>query len=169
MMIQPGKLSSTQGSSIRRLFSAPPPAGNNPRTGIASISLVELMMAVVILGVVFTSAFGVIGQGFNLIETSRDYTRVAQILQNEMESLRTMNWTELLALPASEQFSPDAQFISAFADRYTCTRDITIPKADQRLIVLTVSWRSSKGPLHSRSYRTNYTKNGLHDFYIRTF
>ncbi len=168
-MIQSGKLSSTQSSSIRRLFSTPPPAGNSSRAGIAGNTLVELMMAVVILGIVFGSAFGVLGQGFNIIETSRDYTRVSQILQSEMESLRTKNWTELTALPASSNFTPDPDFVLAFKDRYTCTRVFTTLKVDQRTIVLTVTWRTRKGPVHERSYTTNYTKNGINDFYIRTF
>ena len=168
-MIQSGKISSTQGISIRRIVSAPPPAGNSPRSVIAGTSLVELMIAVVILGMVFGSAFGVLGQGFNIIETSRDYTRVSQILQSEMESLRTKNWTELTALPAKAEFEPDPSFVLAFKDRYTCTRVLTKPEVDQRKILLIVSWKTRKGPLHTRFYTTKYTKNGINDFYIRTF
>lgn len=167
MLNQSNKLSSTRGSSIRRLSSARPLAGNSPQAGIAGITLVELMVAVFILGIVFTSAFGVLGQGFNMIETSRDYTRVAQILQSEMESVRTMNWAAITALPTSSNFTPDPEFIATFGDRYTFTRDIATPKVNQRTVVLTGSWQSRKGPVITRFYKTTYTMGGLNDFYIQ--
>ena len=165
MMTQSDKISKKQGSSIRRHLSAPPPAGNSPR-GVAGTSLIELMMAVVILGMVFGSAFGVLDVGFNIIETSRDYTRVAQILQSEMEAMRTKNWTQITALTTGT-FDPDPKFSAAFAARYTCGRIVEMPllKPDQRKIELSVSWKPRKGPRLTRFYTTTYTKGGLNDFY----
>ena len=164
-MIQSDKISSTQGISIRRLLSTPRTAGNIPR-GITGNSLVELMMAVVILGMVFGSAFGVLSVGTGIIETSRDYTRVAQILQSEMEAMRTKNWTAITAL-TSGTFTPDPKFSAAFAARYTCGRVVTTPtgRPDQRQIVLSVSWKPSNGPRLTRFYVTRYTDGGLNDFY----
>ena len=165
-MIQSGKIYSTQGISIRRLLSAPPPTGNITRADTAGNSLVELMMAVVILGMVFGSAFGVLGVGSGIIETSRDYTRVAQILQSEMEAMRTKNWTAISALTTGT-FTPDPKFSAAFAARYKCGRVVSTPagRPDQKQIVLSVSWKPLKGPRITRFYITRYTKGGLNDFY----
>ncbi len=163
MMIQSGKLSSTQGSSIRRLFSAPPPAD------IAGTTLIELMMAVFILGLVFASAFTTLSQGYTIVENARDFTRVSQILQNELESLRTISWTDITALPATETYQPDAIFTDEYGDRYAITRTITTPKVNQRELLVTVSFTDSLGRTRTLFYRTTYTKEGIGDFYYRTF
>jgi len=168
-MIHTGKLFTTQGHSIRRFFSAPPPAGNSPKAGISGSTLIELMMAVFILGLVFAGAFSMLGQGYVIIENARDSTRAAQILQNQMESLRTKNWTELTAMPAKVTFNPDISFIGAYADRYTITRTITTPKVDQRDVVISVSYTDSNGRTRNPFYMTTYTKDGLNDFYYRTY
>lgn len=169
MIIQSGKQSSTQGRSIRRLFSDPPPSGNSSQTIIAGTTLIELMMAVFILALVFASAFTTLGQGYTIVENARDFTRVSQILQSELENLRTKNWTDITALPTSETYQPDAAFTDEYGDRYAITRTITTPKVNQRGLLVTVSFTDSLGHTRSLFYSTIYTKEGIGDFYYRTF
>ena len=54
---------------------------------------VELMISTVVLSVIFAGGFGALHQGNRLIEIARDETRAGQILQSEIEDLRTLNWT----------------------------------------------------------------------------
>ena len=54
---------------------------------------VELMISTVVLLVIFAGGFGALHQGNRLIEIVRDETRAGQILQSEIEDLRTLNWT----------------------------------------------------------------------------
>ena len=133
------------------------------------MSLVEVMVGVLILGLVFGGGFSVIGQGLDVISNARDVTRASQILQSEMENCRAMGWANVTVLGQTSEFSPTSEFGGSIIERYTCNRNITTRKTDQKQIILTVSWNDSRGISHSRSYLTFYTKGGLNDFYYRAF
>jgi hypothetical protein len=133
------------------------------------ISLVEIMVGISVLGLVFASSFAAIGQGVAIIESARDCTRAAQILQSEIENLRTLNWVSLSELPESEAFTPGSEFPNDFLSRYHCNRVITTRRTDQKEITLTMSWTGQDGILRDRSYFTYVTKEGINDFYYRTF
>ena len=133
-------------------------------------SLVELIIASGIMAIVFGTSFGVLGQGFKLMESARDLTRASQILQSEMELLRTENWATISTMAETSTFLPHAEFETEFQSRYTCTRKVvTSGKSDQRLITLRVAWTTRGGVDHERSYVTYYTKEGINDYYYRHF
>ena len=139
-----------------------------PRAGS---SLVELMVAVVILTMIFGTAFSVVGQGYNIIENARDNARSAQILQSEMENIRILKWADVVALGENSTFYPTTQFASKFGDRYTCTRTITsrLSRPDQKECILRIVWTDTKGIAHSRQYFTYITEGGLNDYIYRSF
>ena len=64
----------------------------------------ELMIGVVIMGIALSCFYSALQQGFYMIENSRDINRVSQVLQDEMERLRTMSWYEIGELPESVDF-----------------------------------------------------------------
>ena len=132
-------------------------------------SLVDVMVGVTILGLVFATSFAATGQGLSIIESARDHTRAAQILQSEVERIRTLNWSALEALPSTGAFSPGAEFSDKYANRYHCARDIGDRRTNQKLLNVTVSWTAQDGILRNRSYFTYITKEGINDFYYRTF
>jgi len=135
----------------------------------AGFTLMEVGVAAVVLTIVFMGTFGALIVGFNLIESARDTTRSAQMLQSEFEELRTMNWTDVTALPASETYSPSNDFVLAFGDRYRLTRTITSRAADQKEISVAVNWRDKSGSTKSLEYITWYTEDGFSDYYFRKF
>ncbi len=135
----------------------------------AGSSLIEVMIGSMILGLVFGGSFSSIGQGFKVVSNSRDYSLSAQILQSEMENLRSMNWVELGALPTISVFAPDFEFGSETLDRFACQRFITLRKTDQKEVSLVVSWKDHRGAFHKKAYLTFITKEGLNDFYYRSF
>ena len=128
----------------------------------AAYTLIELMVGMMILGIILASTFSAMKQGFYLIESTRNNTQVSQILQDEMESLRTMNWSAIEALQSSGGFFEE---ISG----YTCQRVISAPKANQLEVVLTVSWTNSRNMDFTTKYITYFTKEGVNDFYIRSY
>ncbi len=131
------------------------------------VTIIELMMAVMILGVVFASSFSLIGMGFIMVERARDMTRVTQILQNEVEDLRTKNWSQIEALEGTAIVSLDSAIIAEYGDRYTVTRTLSDFKDDQMDLAITVVWTDNKGVTHTRTFYTLFTKDGLNDFYYR--
>lgn len=132
-------------------------------------TLVELMISTVVLLVIFAGGFGALHQGNRLIEIARDETRAGQILQSEIEDLRTLNWTELTALNVKAQYDPQSSFTDAYAERYDVTRVIATRSATERLVTLFVTWNDNRGSPHTREYITLITQNGLYDYYYRSF
>ncbi len=128
----------------------------------AGYSLLELMVGMMILGIILASTYTAMKQGFYLLESTRNNTRVSQVLQDEMESLRTMNWPAIEALESSGGFFEENS-------GYTCVRVISAPKANQLEVVLTVSWTNSRAMDFTTNFVTYFTKEGLNDFYSRSY
>ena len=127
----------------------------------------------VILGMVIGSSVVCMGYGFTRIENARHATRISQVLQTEMESMRSMSWEEV------ENLVTDSGKTSKFAAHYSqgedrirdlvATRTIEDAKANMKLITLTATWKDSQNTEHSLSYATWYGKEGLSDYYTRVF
>ncbi len=139
-------------------------------TSSAGTTLIELMMAVMILGLLFGGAITTLGRGFFEIELSRDSVRVTQLLQSEVELLRTQNWTQLEALKGTSTVSLelDSSGDPIFGGKYTLTRALTTSKVDQLQLSLKANWTDSRGISHDRTFYTIFTKDGLNDYYYRT-
>jgi prepilin-type N-terminal cleavage/methylation domain-containing protein len=136
---------------------------------MGGFTLVELMISMVLLLVVSAGGFGALHQGNRLIEIARDETRAGQILQSEIEDLRTLNWSELTTLSSKAKYDPQSSFTNAYAERYDITRLITTRSATERLVTLFVTWNDNRGTPHTREYKTLISENGLYDYYYRSF
>jgi prepilin-type N-terminal cleavage/methylation domain-containing protein len=135
----------------------------------AGFTLIEVMVAAAVMLVVFAGGFGALAQGNRLIEVSRDETRVSQILQSEIEDLRTRDWATLIALAAESSYAPQGTFTDAYSTRYSVKRNIATRSATQRRVTLQVSWTDNRNTSHMREYLTLITEDGLYDFYYRSF
>ena len=133
--------------------------------GQAAYTLIELLVGVMILGIVLATAFTGMQQGFYLLENARDNTLVSQLLQSEMENLRTMNWASINLMTSPSSFLPEIGSFSELEDRYTCQRLINTPKANQLQVVLSVVWTDSRGIDHLNNYVSYFSKDGLNDYY----
>lgn len=131
-------------------------------------TLVEVMMASVIILVVLLAGFGALIQGNRLIEVSRDETRVSQVLQSEIEELRSYDWATLIALNAESTYAPNSSFTDSYSTRFTVKRKISTRSSLQKRVTMQVSWTDNKGTAHMREYITLISKDGLYDFYYRT-
>lgn len=131
------------------------------------------MVAILVLGLVLSAAFSTVVQALHTVETARDYARVAQILQSEMEDLRTMSWTTLEAQQAADggiaPIDLTAEFNEAFGARYRAFRSIENRHVDQKQATIWVRWRDAHGKFQKKQTVSWFTKNGLHDYYYRSF
>lgn len=132
-------------------------------------TLIELMIALTVLGTVVGSSIICLAQGFRSVEYARDVTRCSQILQTEMETLRTYNWSALTGVLGTSTFDPFGDSSTSPMRNLVCTRTITTEKTDQRRVALGVTWTDSYGVSHSKKYESIFTKEGLSDYYTRSF
>jgi prepilin-type N-terminal cleavage/methylation domain-containing protein len=132
-------------------------------------TLIEVMMAAVVLALGLVSALICIQIGVRDLDVARTGTAVSQALQNEMERLRLEDWTEISALPATESLNLGLTFssISVLNRKVTFVREVkdVTGFADMKEIAVTARWTSIDGRPHSRTYRMRYAKNGLYDYY----
>ena len=135
----------------------------------AGYTLIELLVGIMILGIVLATAFTGMKQGFYFLENARDYTRVSQLLQSEMENLRSINWASIYAIKGTTDFSPDSNMLAGQVDRYDCQRIITDSKVNQLEVILSITWTDSRGIQFVSKNISYFTKEGLNDFYSRSF
>lgn len=107
-------------------------------------------------------------RGFEAIDTARNITLAAQIMQSEMERIRLLNWS---SLPADDNDVDLTAFFTnnpALADKFTLTRivaDVSGKVGEMKTVTLTVDWTGATGSPHQRRFLTRYTKDGLYDYY----
>lgn len=142
---------------------SPPPA---PRSPERAFTLLEVMLAAAVLAFGIVTAITTLQRGLQAIDTARNYTYAAQLMQGELEQLRLKNWSQLETLqsagPAPVTLDPAA---SSARTSFQCMRTITSPKADLKEILLISTWRGYDGRPHTVRLITRYAKNGLYDYF----
>lgn len=131
---------------------------------IEAFSLVELMVGMTIFSMVAASGFATLNLGFGLMDTARSYTQASQIMQSEVERVRSLAWASLNNLPTQRSEVPLAsEFDSGAFKKYTLYRSI-LGAGDTRKITVEIEWRGINGRTYTKSYATQYTRGGLHDY-----
>lgn len=140
-------------------------ANNKTKQGY---SLIEVMVAAAIFAIVISGGFAGVRMGFQIVDNSRHYTRVSQILQSEVESLRSLSWAELNKLSTNEEVDINAQFNTSAYDAYTVRRRIYSESSTLRRVVIAVAYANRSGRLVNLKYLTFITEGGVNDYYYRT-
>lgn len=151
----------------------------------AGFTVAEVMVATFVMIFGIASSIIVIQSGFRALDTARNTTLASQIIQSEMERIRLLPWNTnsvdaagnlkpaVVRLPASEPVDLEGIFPSGtttdlLAARFTITRD-TADVADRSGemvdITVTVTWTGIDGVSHTRTSTTQYSKDGLYDYY----
>lgn len=134
----------------------------------AGFTLAEIAIATMVIGLVMASSMTGLRMGFALIETARYNTLASQILQSEMENLRLKNWSDIAALQDGN-FEMDPSFQGTQAEKFTTTRSVEDVSTSLCKITLEVQWAAFNGATLSRRYVTFFSKDGLNDYYYRSF
>jgi len=143
--------------------------------GMRAFSLIEVMIAAMIIGVVFVSLFVGIGQGFGVIQVSRENLRATQIMQEQVEILRILNWNQITtnASPWSYQasFFPanlTNQGVIYYGQINLTNAPVSVSAtcaADVRLAIISLSWTNGK-VARQRELRTLVSRYGLHNYFL---
>lgn len=145
-----------------------PTQTSNRRNRSSGYSLIEVLIAVGVLGLTIASSLMAMRSGFSMVETARDNTLASQILQSEMENLRLRNWAYISQLETGP-FQMESSFQQSPASgRFRCVRLVAAPNGLFREISLEVRWRSNNGVEMTRRYVTFFSKEGLNDYYYRS-
>ena len=154
--------------------------GQFRRKADSGVTIVEVMMAVMVMAFGIATSITTLQQGFHAMDTARNTTIAAQVLQSVMEDFRLQTWTQISNLEAaSNNGTPgnvpiDSSFTgynataAAVLSHYTITRTITdvAGQANMKQVVLTATWIGADGRPHTVSYRSYYGKDGIYDFYV---
>src|SRR6266446_3177747 len=144
-----------------------------------AFTLMEVMLAVVIVGVEFVSLYVAISQGFAVVQSARENLRATQIMQEQVEIIRVLDWDKVTTTPSPWNFN--ANFYPAGGTNqgqglaYSGTIGVTaapVPaaySADMRLVIVSLTWKSSANSYVSRNreLRTLVSRYGLHNYFLQ--
>jgi len=132
----------------------------------SGFTLAEVMVASVILVLAVVTGLIIAAQSFRYLTDIRRTARSSQVLQQQMESIRLMTWSQILSLPSTFQDSADTNRIysgiittSAY-DTYSST-------TTAMRVTLTVTWTNQA----SQTVLTNrltavITNGGLNKYFF---
>src|SRR6266550_6085100 len=65
------------------------------KAGSGAFTLMEVLVAVAIIGIQFVALYLGMTQGFGIVQVSRENLRATQILQEKMETIRLYTWDQI--------------------------------------------------------------------------
>ncbi|MFI5356212.1 MAG: response regulator [Opitutales bacterium] len=128
-------------------------------------SLLEVMVASIVLVLGITTAITTLQRGLQALDTARNYSYAAQVMQSELERLRLEDWTQIQALEnAGVTTVTTDDTATAARSAFTCHRLITDEKDGMKQITLVSTWQNHDGRPHTAQFITRYSQNGLYDY-----
>ncbi|OHE81127.1 MAG: hypothetical protein A3G75_12340 [Verrucomicrobia bacterium RIFCSPLOWO2_12_FULL_64_8] len=156
----------------------------------AGFTLIEVALAATILLFGFVGMINAISIGTEMLDTARKQTVAAQIVQVEIDYLRTLDWNSILNLtPTSSTALTDQvaypEFNSSLSMKpkpaaivnadttFQLSRQISDvhgsgSTATLRRVTLGVTWVGNTGRQHTRSCQAYFGKNGLNVSYQKS-
>jgi type II secretory pathway pseudopilin PulG len=129
----------------------------------SGFTIVEAMIAATILGLALGSVMAVSSQCMRYLTDIRRTARSSQVLQQKMEDIRLLSWSQLAALPSSFTDPNDTNHVYAGTitqsayDSYNGTT--TVMK-----VTLTVTWTNQVYKILTNSLSTLVSNGGLNKY-----
>jgi Tfp pilus assembly protein PilV len=138
------------------------------RRANGAFTLVEVLMAAVIMLVGVVGMIDAIKIGSELLDLSRKQTIAIQIIHSEIDRVRLSTWTDIQQLPATANYDLSNTGFQGISQGFSCTRVVSDVRADLKKITYTVTWKGNTGRSYGRSSSTYVGKNGLYVAYQRS-
>lgn len=143
-------------------------------------TIAEVMMATMVMAFSIATSVTAIEQGFHALDTARNTTIAAQVLQSVMEDLRLQTWAQITTLEAAtnngqagnvtidSSFSGYNATAASVLSHFSVTRTISdvATQTNMKTILLQATWTGMDGRSHTLVYRSYYAKDGIYDFYV---
>lgn len=142
-------------------------------------TLVEMMIAVFLIGTVFVSLYAGLTTGFAVTKLIRENLRATQIMVQRMETIRLYRWSQILSdkpdpvyLPTNftEYYDPSGTSSNSggviYIGKITKTVPTSLPAAyrdNMRVITVELTW-SSSGVTHRRDMQTYVARSGMQNY-----
>ncbi|MFO1514206.1 MAG: hypothetical protein U1F83_15045 [Verrucomicrobiota bacterium] len=146
----------------------------------AGHSLPEAVIAVSLVGVMFISLYAGFSSGFAILRAARENIRATEILNQQTERLRLLNWNQVLDashfLPPTfvEPLNPEDPAASPDGAVFQGTIETTTPadwpaayRDRARLITITITWTNSTGSkpiVNRRLVQTCIARYGMQSY-----
>jgi type II secretory pathway pseudopilin PulG len=139
----------------------------------AGSTLTEVICAVTVLAICMAGLMGALANGFFRMKQTRENQRATQILMEQTEMIRLYNWDQINTpgfIPNKFTAVYDPQQAGGGGIIYTGTVAITpVPFAasystNMRQLTMSLTWKSGKNLLRSRSTTTLVSKDGLQNY-----
>lgn len=119
-------------------------------------SLIEVLIAVFILGIVSLTLISVFIYGFNVIYKTKQLTLATQIAQEEVELIRNMNFDDILTLDSSYSHDSLSELVNG-----TGTLSLQDgPGTDIKKLTVSVTW-DYRGSTLRKDVVTFITREGV--------
>ncbi|WP_269538925.1 type IV pilus modification PilV family protein [Cerasicoccus fimbriatus] len=132
------------------------------------VTLIEVMVGMVIISLVFLSTMATLSIGFRASENARLNADAQFWLESELESIRSLDWSEIEALQSKYDLYKEEGKALSFTNSGTdprLTSSLAIAdrngRSDQVEITLSVAWTDKKGKTHDANMVTLVTQSGV--------
>lgn len=125
-------------------------------------TMFEVLISVILLGTCFIAIGEAFFSGISYSRSIREVSFATLEAQAQLENTRTMGFSAIVALPASETLAVPSGLSSLQGVTFTRTVDnYGITGSDIRRVSVTVSWTSPRGVNLTRSIATLITRRGI--------
>jgi prepilin-type N-terminal cleavage/methylation domain-containing protein len=148
----------------------------NQAAGSIAFTLVEVMVAVAIMGIAFVSLYAGMSSGFAVTQLARENLRATQILMERMEGVRLYNWDQVVSsnmLPANftNYYYPMAgsgesrgiPYYGTMAVQNMALNPPASYSTNMRVVVATVTWTNGNVARY-RSIWTYVSQRGVQNY-----
>jgi len=137
-----------------------------------AFSLVEALVAILVLGISFVSLFAAFSTGFTAVEVSRENLRATQVLLEKLETIRLYSWNQInqagfIPSTFTAPFNPSTNATGGFTFNGTVTiTNSPVSEAysnDLRMVSVQVNWTSAR-IARKASMSTLVSRYGLQNY-----
>ena len=137
-----------------------------------AFSLVEALIAVLVLGISFVSLFAAFSTGFTAVEVSRENLRATQVLLEKLETIRLYSWNQInqagfIPSTFTAPFNPSTNATGGFTFNGTVTiTNSPVSESysnDLRMVNVQVNWTSAR-IARKASMSTLVSRYGLQNY-----
>ncbi len=126
-------------------------------------TLIEAMIATMILGLVLASVLAVVSHSTRYLSDLRRTARSSQILQQKVEDIRLLSWSELLALPSTFTDPSDADGLYAGTITQSAYDSYNGATTVMKLTLL-VTWTNNNQRVMTNTLTTLVSNGGLNKY-----
>lgn len=129
-------------------------------------------MAAAVMALAIATSITTMQRAFLALDSARNTTIAAQIMQSEFERMRLQSWATIDAYAAGPEtlmIDPSFTQSAAIGTRFSLQRAVAPVHSEMKRITLTIAWHGYDGREVTRSFQTYYGKNGLYDYFYNSY